>query len=196
LRRKVQSVQTRSALPLDSHGGRELRNILETFPRDDLFQIGTDELFTMAMGILNLQERRQVRLFARRDDYGRFVSCLIYVPRDRYSTAIVERMNEILLDAYGGQSAEYDSSITASVLARLHVLVFVGPDAPTDVDEPAVERRLAAVTRWWVDDLRGRPRHQPRRGTGPRHFARVEHGFPASYREAFGAPTPSPISTA
>ncbi|HEY1281767.1 MAG TPA: hypothetical protein VGF22_18950, partial [Acidimicrobiales bacterium] len=94
LRRKVQSVQARSELPLDSHGGRELRNILETFPRDDLFQIGADELFTMAMGILNLQERRQVRLFARRDDYGRFVSCLIYVPRDRYSTAIVERMNE------------------------------------------------------------------------------------------------------
>jgi glutamate dehydrogenase len=187
LRRKVQSVQTRSALPLDSHGGRELRNILETFPRDDLFQIGTDELFTMAMGILNLQERRQVRLFARRDDYGRFVSCLIYVPRDRYSTAIVERMNEILLDAYGGQSAEYDSSITASVLARLHVLVFVGPDAPTDVDEPAVERRLAAVTRWWVDDLRDALVTSLGEEQGLDTFARVEHGFPASYREAFGA---------
>src|SRR5262249_50254005 len=161
--------------------------ILETFPRDDLFQIGADELFTMAMGILNLQERRQVRLFSRRDDYGRFVSCLIYVPRDRYSTAIVERMNENLLEAYSGQAAEYDSSITASVLARLHVLVFVGPDAPSAVDEQAVERRLAAVTRWWVDDLRDALVARLGEEQGLDTFAQVEAGFPASYREAFSA---------
>ena len=99
-------------------------------PRDDLFQISEDELLATALEILNLQERRQLRLFARRDDYGRFVSCLIYVPRERYSTTIVERMEEILLAGFGGVSAEYDSSITASVLARLHVLVFVGEDAP------------------------------------------------------------------
>jgi glutamate dehydrogenase len=187
LRRKVQSVEARAELPFDSHGGRELRNILETYPRDELFQIGTDELFTTAMGILNLQERRQVRLFARRDDYGRFVSCLIYVPRDRYSATIVERMQAILLDAYHGESAEYDSSISASVLARLHVLVFVGPDAPTDVDERAVERRLAAVTRWWIDDLRDTLVMRLGEETGLDTFARVADHFPVSYQEAFSA---------
>ncbi len=187
LRRKVQTVQARAGLPSDSHGGRELQNILETYPRDELFQIGADELFTTAIGILNLQERRQVRLFARRDDYGRFVSCLIYVPRDRYSTTIVEQMKEILLDAYHGESAEYDSSITASVLARLHVLVFVGPDAPTDVDERAVERRLAAITRWWIDDLRDALVIRLGEEAGLETFARVADQFPASYREAFSA---------
>ena len=162
-------------------------DILETFHARRTVPDRHRRAVTIAIGIPNLQERRQVRLFARRDDYGRFVSCLIYVPRDRYSSPIVERMEEILLDAYGGQSAEYDSSITASVLARLHVLVFVGPDAPTDIDERReVERRLAAVTRWWADDLRDclvATAHGEEAGLAT--FAAVAHGFPASYREAF-----------
>ena len=190
LRRKVAAVLARSGLPSDSHGGRELRNILETYPRDELFQIRTDELLATALGILNLQERRQLRLFARRDDYGRFVSCLIYVPRDRYSSTIVERMKEILVDAYGGVSAEYDSTISASVLARLHVLVFVGRGSPRHVDVTEVEHRLAAVTRWWMDDLRDALGRRARRGRRSCHLRplrrRVPRGLPRGVQRRRG----------
>ena len=185
--RKVAAVRRRAGLAPASHGGRELWNVLETYPRDDLFQISEDELLATALEILNLQERRQLRLFARRDDYGRFVSCLIYVPRERYSTTIVERMEEILLAGFGGVSAEYDSSITASVLARLHVLVFVGEDAPTDVDIGDIERRLATVTRWWLDDLRDALVDARGEEAGLALFARAADAFPAAYREAFGS---------
>jgi glutamate dehydrogenase len=185
---KVAAVRHRAGLAPASHGGRELWNVLETYPRDDLFQISEDELLATALEILNLQERRQLRLFARRDDYGRFVSCLIYVPRERYSTTIVERMEEILLARFGGVSAEYDSSITASVLARLHVLVFVGEDAPTDVDTRDVERQLAAVTRWWLDDLRDALVESRGEEAGLAVFARYGDAFPAAYREAFTSP--------
>src|SRR5262249_48827401 len=92
LHRKDAAVLERSGMAPESHSGPGLWNILETYPRDELFQISVDELLATALSIVNLQERRQVRLFARRDDYGRFVSCLIYVPRDRYSTTVVERM--------------------------------------------------------------------------------------------------------
>ncbi len=187
LRRKVAAVLARSGLPSDSHGGRELWNILETYPRDELFQIRTDDLLATVLAILNLQERRQLRLFARRDDYGRFVSCLIYVPRDRYSSTIVERMKEILVDAYGGVSAEYDSTISASVLARLHVLVFVGRGSPRHVDVTEVEHRLAAVTRWWMDDLRDALVGALGEDAGLATYARYDDAFPAAYREAFSA---------
>jgi glutamate dehydrogenase len=185
VRRKVLAVEARSGVPPDSHSGRALHNILETYPRDELFQTDVDELFTIASGILNLQERRTVRLFARHDAYGRFVSCLIYVPRDRYSTTIVERMEQVLLDAYHGQSAEYGSSISSSVLARLHVLVFVGPEGAADVDEREVERRLAALTRWWIDDLRDALASSLGEEEGLAVAARCGDAFPASYREAF-----------
>ncbi len=189
VQRKVLAVEARAGLPADSHSGRALHNILETFPRDELFQIGTDQLFTIASGILNLQERRTVRLFTRHDDYGRFVSCLIYVPRDRYSTTIVERMEQVLLDAYHGQSAEYGSSISASVLARLHVLVFVGPEGAAPVDERELERRLAALTHWWIDDLRDALASSLGEEEGLGVLARCGDAFPASYREAFDPAT-------
>ena len=183
--RKVAAVRRRAGLAPASHSGRELWNVLETYPRDDLFQISEDELLTTALEILNLQERRQLRLFARRDDYGRFVSCLIYVPRERYSTTVVERMEEILLAGFGGVTAEYDSSITASVLARLHVLVFLGEDAPAEVDTREVERQLAAVTRWWVDDLRDALVDSDGEDVGLAKFNGYGEAFPVSYREAF-----------
>ena len=152
--------------------------MLETYPRDDLFQISEDELLTTALEILNLQERRQLRLFARRDDYGRFVSCLIYVPRERYSTTVVERMEEILLAGFGGVTAEYDSSITASVLARLHVLVFLGEDAPADVDTARGGAAVAGGHRWWVDDLRDALGRQPTGRSRPGHVRPLRRRLP------------------
>ncbi len=185
LRGKIDAVLDRSGLSLDSHDGRELWNILETFPRDDLFQISVDELLEISTGILNLQERKQVRLFARRDEYGRFWSCLVYVPRDRYSATVVVRMEDILLRAYGGTTAEHTTLITESVLARVHFLVYTGRDAPVDIDTAAVERQLVAVTRWWIDDLRDALVSSEGEQEGLALLARYGEAFPASYREGY-----------
>ena len=98
VRRKVRYVLERAGFPEGSHNEKDLVEILETYPRDELFQISKEELFEIAMGILHLQERQRVRLFVRRDTYGRFFSCLVFVPRDRYNTEIRERMQEHTLE--------------------------------------------------------------------------------------------------
>jgi glutamate dehydrogenase len=185
LRGKIDAVFEASGLAPDSHDGRELWNILETFPRDDLFQISVAELHETAVGILNLQERKHVRLFARRDVYGRFVSALVYVPRDRYSSDVVAKMEQVLLAAYDGISVEHWTAFSESVLARVHFFILC-EHTPTPVDVAEVERRLAAVSRWWIDDLRDALVTADGETDGLALLARYGDAFPASYREDYG----------
>ncbi|HEX9258695.1 MAG TPA: NAD-glutamate dehydrogenase domain-containing protein, partial [Acidimicrobiales bacterium] len=186
LHHKVTAVLQRAGYPLDSHSGRELWNILETYPRDELFEIEVDDLFRIATAVLHLQDRKQVRLLARRDRWNRYVSCLVFVPRDRYSTSIVEQLEEVLLDAFGGTAAEHETLISESVLARVHFLVQLRPDSPRVVDLDDVERQLALVTRWWVDGLRDAMVEAFDEEDGLALFARYGHAFPAAYREQYG----------
>jgi glutamate dehydrogenase len=103
LRRKVAAVIARAGFLPASHDQKDLTQILETYPRDDLFQIDVENLFETAMGILRLQERRRVRLFVHREPYGRFVSCLVFIPRDRYTTQVREHIARLLVAAYGSK---------------------------------------------------------------------------------------------
>jgi glutamate dehydrogenase len=123
INRKVRQVREVLGFSRGSHGGRDLMAFLETFPRDELFAIDTDELVTIAEAALNLKERRATRLFLRRDTYERFLSCLVYLPRDRYTTDVRLQIQEILRQAVGGTSVDYTARVTESVLARLHIVV-------------------------------------------------------------------------
>ena len=125
VRRRVAEVIARSGVPADSHTGKELLDVLETYPRDELLQVGADELLPVALAVLHLQERRQTRLFLRRDPAGRFWSALVYLPRDRYTTEVRLAMQQLLLERLGGTSIEYTARSTESVLARLHFVVRV-----------------------------------------------------------------------
>src|SRR5439155_14444354 len=127
LRRKVQRVLDRSGFAPAGHDYKALVEILETYPRDELFQIGEDELYGIALGILHLGERRRVRLFVRRDTFGRFVSCLVYLPLERYDTESRRRIQQILTEAFGGVGLDYTARVTESVLARLHVVIYTEP---------------------------------------------------------------------
>ena len=118
LRRKVALVLERAGFPEGSHSGKDLQAILETYPRDELFQISDDELFDNAMGILQLQDRQRVALFVQRDRFGRFFSCLVFVPRERYSTETRQVMQAILREAFHGVSVEYTARVSESLLAR------------------------------------------------------------------------------
>ncbi|MGA8117827.1 MAG: NAD-glutamate dehydrogenase [Actinocatenispora sp.] len=155
VRRKVSVVLQRSGLSPRSHSGRDLMGILETYPRDELFQISVDELFHTVMGVLRLAGRRQLRLFMRRDAYGRFISCLVYLPRDRFSTRNRLRIQEILLQRLHGVGLDYSTRVTEGQLARIHVTVRTDPgDPPSDVDFDDIQHELAEATRLWEDDFR------------------------------------------
>ena len=152
LSEKVEAVLDRSGLPRDSHDAKALIEIIESYPRDSLLQIGADELAGIALGVLALGERQRVKLFVRRDPLRRFADCLVFVPRDRAGAASRARITEILLEAFDADQAERTMLVSDSVLVRIHVIVHRPAGVP-DVDIPALEERLADAVREWPDRL-------------------------------------------
>ncbi|HEV8444524.1 MAG TPA: hypothetical protein VGQ27_13645, partial [Steroidobacteraceae bacterium] len=153
LRRKLEAVIQHFGLPAQSHDAKAVVNVIEKFPRDELFQMSTTELIASVRGIVNLYERRRVRLFARRDAYGRFYSCLVYVPRDRYNTEVRERIERIVRERFGGTEVEAQVQISDSALARVHLLVRTPPGARTVEDFAPIEAEIAAAAATWEDRL-------------------------------------------
>ena len=151
LRLKVQRTIARSGLSSDSHDGKALLHILDTFPRDELFQIREDELYDIATGILNLQERQRIALFVRRDPLERFVTCLVYVPRDRYDTQLRLRFAAILAEAFAGTLMDFYVHVDESVLARVEFLIGTTRGAVPAVDIAALEQQVAEAGRSWTD---------------------------------------------
>ncbi|HEU4426943.1 MAG TPA: NAD-glutamate dehydrogenase, partial [Pilimelia sp.] len=155
VKRKVAEVFERSGLNPRSHSGRDLMAILETYPRDELFQIRTDDLYRTALAVLRMAGRRQLRLFLREDAYGRFISCVIFLPRDRFTTQNRLRMQEILLHELNGIGVDYTTRVTESTLARVYFIVRTDPaNPPQDVDANTLAEKLADATRLWDDDYR------------------------------------------
>ncbi|TQN40810.1 glutamate dehydrogenase [Blastococcus colisei] len=191
VRRRVAEVVARSGVPADSHTGKELLEVLETYPRDELLQVGADQLLPVATAVLHLKERRQTRLFLRQDPTGRFWSALVYVPRDRYTTEVRLAMQQLLLERLGGASIEYTARSTESVLARLHFVVRVpvgrrGSPKPMTVDVDALQAELAAAARSWTDELADAL--QARHGAeAEKLLSRVADAFPTGYQQDFSA---------
>ena len=153
LRHKVTRVIARANLPATSHSGKALVNILDSYPRDELFQTDEEELFRVAQEILHLQDRQKIRLFLRRDPFARFVSCLVYVPRERYDTELRRRFQNILQEALGGTEVEWQVQVSESILARIHFIVRTPEGVPSEVDPLELEARLAEAARSWTDRL-------------------------------------------
>jgi glutamate dehydrogenase len=154
LRRKLAEVLERSGAAPDSHDGKDLTEILEAYPREELFQISADELTPIALGVLHLRSHPRTRLFLRKDVYGRFMSCVVYLPRDRYTTAVRLRTQEILRGALNGETVEYSATVGESPLARLLVVVRAKPGTSlADVDTADLEAKIVAAARSWDEDL-------------------------------------------
>ncbi|MFZ2235915.1 MAG: NAD-glutamate dehydrogenase domain-containing protein, partial [Dokdonella sp.] len=154
VRRNVDDVMRRSGLKRDSHSGKALRNILETLPRDELFQCSKEELFDIAMAVLDLRERARTRLFVRRDRYGRFLSVLAYVPRDRFNTTVRERIEKTLKESFRGERVDSTVQLDESPLARVHMVVRPKPGDQPNYDVEDLEKRIAQIVRNWQDELR------------------------------------------
>ncbi|MFF0966090.1 NAD-glutamate dehydrogenase [Streptomyces sp. NPDC003703] len=155
IRRKVEEVLDLAGFSPNSHDGRDLTQILETYPRDELFQTPVAELQAIATSVLYLQERRRLRLYLRQDEYGRYYSALVYLPRDRYTTGVRLRIIDILKEELGGTSVDFTAWNTESILSRLHFVVRVpqGTELPelSDVDKERIEARLVEAARSWAD---------------------------------------------
>ncbi|MEV4480432.1 NAD-glutamate dehydrogenase [Micromonospora coxensis] len=184
VRRKVAEVLDRSGLSLRSHSGKDLLQILETYPRDELFQIKTDDLYHAVTGVLRMAGRRQLRVFLRRDAYGRFISCLIYLPRDRFTTQNRLRMQDILLRELNGVGVDYTTRVTESMLARVHFIVRTDPtNPPGDIDADLLAEELADATRLWDDDYRLVLERKLGDEQAKHLFARYADAFPEGYKD-------------
>ncbi len=153
VRKKLDAVIRDRGVEPGSHQGRYLQHILESYPRDELFQISVPTLARIAQGITNLQERRQVRLFVRRDDYGRFFSCLVYVPRDLYHTELRHKVAAILCETFESHDIEFTTYFSDSVLARTHFVLRVDPMWEIAFDAAEIEARIVEATRTWEQHL-------------------------------------------
>jgi glutamate dehydrogenase len=210
IRRRVLDVIRRAGFPLESYSGQRMLEVVQTYPRAELFSTDPESLYTTVTGVLALADRRTLRLFRRRDPYGRFYSCLVYLPRDRYTTRSRLAMQEVLLRDLGGTSIEYSARVGESQLARVHFTVHTHPGETSQPGETAqlemsgsgvteppdtatITEHLVTATRTW-DDLVLEQAHAEdqadnRDGELAELVNRYSEAFPEAYKEDFGART-------
>ncbi|MFC0848019.1 MULTISPECIES: NAD-glutamate dehydrogenase [Streptomyces] len=186
VRRKVDEVLRGAGFSPNSHDGRDLLQILETYPRDELFQTPADQLRSIVTSVLYLQERRRLRLYLRQDEYGRYYSALIYLPRDRYTTGVRLRLIDILKEELGGTSVDFTAWNTESILSRLHFVVRVpaGTELPdlTDADTERIEARLVEAARSWADGFSDALNAECGEERAAELLRRYGHAFPEGYK--------------
>ena len=186
VRCKIEQVLRRAGENPSAHNEKRLRNIVETYPRDELFQIEESDLFDIATGILHLSDRPRVRLFTRSDPFDRFVSVLLFIPRDRYDQNVRIRAGQILASSFGGRVSAVYLTSSDQPLARLHFIIGVSPGAHPTPDPRAIEAEIAAEVRTWSDRFEAAARAG---GVAPGRvgelLGRYAAAFPAGYRERY-----------
>ncbi|GAB3581667.1 NAD-glutamate dehydrogenase [Amycolatopsis endophytica] len=150
--RKVCEVIHRAGFPMESYSGQRMLEVLQNWPRADLFSADLDSLYSTAVGAITLSDRRRLRLFLRRDTFGRFYSCLVFLPRDRYTTRSRLAMQEVLLAELEGTHLEYGTRVGETALAQVHFTVHTDPATRVEPDVLRIQERLNAAVRNW-DDL-------------------------------------------
>ncbi|KIH84254.1 NAD-glutamate dehydrogenase [Pseudomonas batumici] len=185
--RKVTEIERRSGFQAKAHLGKELAQVLEVLPRDDLFQTPVDELFNTVMSIVQIQERNKIRVFLRKDPYGRFCYCLAYVPRDIYSTEVRQKIQQVLMERLKATDCEFWTFFSESVLARVQLILRVDPKNRLDIDPLQLENEVIQACRSWQDDYKSLVVEGFGEAQGTNVLADFPKGFPAGYRERFAA---------
>src|SRR5215472_15945337 len=185
LRRKVERIIRRAGFDPASHSGKALVNVLETYPRDELFQIDEDALYDFALEILRLDERPRLRVLPRRDRFDRYVSVLVYVPRDRYSGQIRVAIGKYLTTAFHGRLSAYYPFFPETPLVRVQYVIARGAGALANPDRSALDRGVAAIVRSWTDALREALAAGADSTRARALFARYRDAFPIDYREVY-----------
>ncbi|MGU3401012.1 NAD-glutamate dehydrogenase [Brucellaceae bacterium D45D] len=182
IRSKVDSVIKHLGFNREDHSGKALINVLEEYPRDELFQIDTESLTTNAELILALGERPRVRAIPRLDRFGRFATVLVYIPRDRYDSIVREKIGRYLVEVYGGDSFEFHPVFLQSGLTRVQYVIRRTNGAKPQIERETVETQVRDIVRTWEDEVRESADNPSAR------TAALAASFPPSYREIFTAP--------
>jgi glutamate dehydrogenase len=188
VRQRHESVMEASGLGENSHSGKALRHILETLPRDELFQANSEELSRTCMGILALQERVRPKLFMRRDPFGRFYSALVYIPRDRFSTDVRERIEALFMRELKGERLDTNIQIGESPLAQLHLIIRPKSGEKAKADTAMLEAELLRIVRNFQDELRDALVQQSGEEKGLKLANRFGRALPAAYVESVSPP--------
>ncbi len=186
---KVAKVFERSELDPASHDGKALQQILDNFPRDELFLSTSAELYELVTGVARINERYMVRLFMRRDLYGKFVTCLVYVPRDVFTTRLRLRIQTLIGEALGTEECEFTTWFSESILARVHLVFKVDPDRALDYNQQALQDRIVALTRSWADNLQEALIEAQGEEKALELFHQYRDAFPSGYQETYEART-------
>jgi len=189
LRNKLERIRQRIGFPKHSHDDKVLQSIMENLPRDELFETSDSQLAATALGVLHLQQRPRTAVFVRPDQFERFASILVYVPRDRFDTALRLAIGDILTKAFDGRLSSYYTQVTDSPLARIHYIIATKSGRVPKVDMKDVEARIVKVARAWTDDLRTALAAIKGEKAGTHLFQIFAHAFPTAYRERFDAET-------
>ena len=185
LRHKVASVLAKSCLPPLSHAGKNLMHILETFPRDDLFQASVEDLYRITTGISNLQDRKKIGFFVREDAYKRYVSCFVFVSRENFSSQLILRVQEVLMHVFHGNEVNYSTYFYTPTLTRIHYNIRTPLNKKVRYNYDEVYKKLSEVTKSWQDGLREAMFLHYDEETGNHLIEKYIHAFSAGYREAF-----------
>lgn len=185
IRQKFERILERANFDAASHDGKSLKAILEFASRDELFQISEDDLFEYALGVLSLEARPAVRLFVRRDNFERFVSCMVFIPRERFSTQLRQKIQTILENAFEGTTTSFFTQMTDSPLARAHLIIKTTPGNIPAVHVRDIEEAIAHVTNQWQDSLRESLAYAFGAQKAERLMRVYGNAFPASYVDSF-----------
>src|SRR3569623_1095631 len=188
-RKKVDYVVDKAGYPPASHDRKALVHILDTIPRDEMFQFAEEELFEVTTGILQVQERHRLGLFLRKDLFGRFITALVYVPRDRYHTELRRRIQEILMRALDGESVEFNIQISESPLARVHFIIRTRAQQIPEYDTAQLQARMVEAMSSWQDDLLAALHNQLGEEQGAKLYHRYHDAFPPAYRDDYSPRT-------
>jgi glutamate dehydrogenase len=185
IRRKVANIRNRSGLDSKGFDGKVLGHVLDTFPRDELFQTPEDALFDTAMAVTHIHERRRTSVFIRRDRYGLFYSVLLYMPRDLYTTQLRMAIQRLLVESFNARDSQFTTFFSESILVRVHFALRVTPGAAPQPDIERLKQRIVTMARDWTQELRRLLIADVGEAAGTRLAASYSHGFPAGYRETY-----------
>jgi glutamate dehydrogenase len=187
LRRKIAAVVARAGFDPASHAGRALLNVMESYPRDELFQLSEDDLYRFVLEIMNLAERPRIRALPRVDEFDRFVSVLVYLPKDRYDTTARRRVGDFLAGIFGGRNSASYPAYPEGPLARIHYIIGRDEGHTPAVEQETLEQGIAAIVRTWGDSLRDALGERIGGARARALGTRYADAFSGAYREAFGA---------
>jgi glutamate dehydrogenase len=185
LRRKVEAVILRAGFDPDGHSGKALANVLESYPRDELFQVDEETLYHFALAILQLDERPRVRVLARRDKFERFASVLVFVPRERFDLHLLRQVGAYLAKAFDGHVSAHYQYFPEGPLTRVHYIIGRSGGRTPNPDQATLEAAVSEIVRTWSDGLAAAlaEAHEPSKANAL--FARYRNAFSDGYRDTY-----------